>query len=213
MARLRSGSRSSRAARAKVRRGCVEIRRGLEAELEATSPAANSPAMIATADEQSAVPRYWASSTKTRLLLVADCRLETSVTVMELSPRRRQPRLSARSRRVCFMVVYCRFTRRVCTTRATASSENGFGAASRGGMTWTFVMTNLRQIASVTQKPLPQRTQRITGKSHRGRTNNCLGGCGKALIHVALGERYELSANRAQVRLPGASSSGGGPRA
>src|ERR1700675_917991 len=77
---------------------------------------AKSPAIMAAADERSAASRYWASSTKTRLSLVADCRLETLVTVMELSPRRRQPSCSARSRRVCFMVVYCRFMRRVCTT-------------------------------------------------------------------------------------------------
>src|ERR1035437_1508272 len=93
---------------------------GLEAvALAAKSPAAKSPAMTAAADERSAVSRCWASSTKTRLWLVADCRLETLVTVMELSPRRRQPSFSARSRRVCFMVVYCRFPGRVCTTPAS----------------------------------------------------------------------------------------------
>src|SRR5664280_845195 len=85
--------------------------------LEAVA-AANSPAITAPADERSAASRYWASSTKTRLSLVADCRLETLVTVMELSPRRRQPRFSARSRRVCFMALYCRFPGRACTTPA-----------------------------------------------------------------------------------------------
>ena len=81
------------------------------------SSATNSPAITAAADEPSAVSRCWASSTKTRLSLVADCRLETLVTVMEPSPRRWQPSFSARSRRVCFMAPYCRFPGRVCTTR------------------------------------------------------------------------------------------------
>jgi hypothetical protein len=44
--------------------------------------------MTAAADERSAVSRCWGSSTKTRLVLVADCGLETVATVMELSPRR-----------------------------------------------------------------------------------------------------------------------------
>ena len=93
MTGLRPGSRSSFAARAKVSRGWAEIRMGLETELAA---AANSPAMRAAADERSAPSRYWASSTKMRLWAVADCKLETLVTVMELSPRRRQPSFSAR---------------------------------------------------------------------------------------------------------------------
>src|ERR1019366_6485792 len=114
MTRLRSGSRSSFAARAKLSLGWAELRRGLEAVA-----AANSPAITAPADERSAASRYWASSTKTRLSLVADCRLETLVTVMELSPRRRQPRFSARSRRVCFMALYGRFPGCVCTTSAS----------------------------------------------------------------------------------------------
>src|SRR5271169_630388 len=112
MTRLRSRSRSSLAARAKVRRGWGEIKMGLELALTAKSPA-----ITAAADEPRAVSRYWTSSTKTRLPVVADCRLETVVTVTELSPRRRQPSCSARSRRVRFMVLYCRFPGRVCTTR------------------------------------------------------------------------------------------------
>src|SRR4029077_7584052 len=70
---------------------------------------AKSPAIRAAADERSAMSRCWRLSTKTRLPLVADCRLETRVTMREASPRRRQPSCSARSRKVCFMVVYCRF--------------------------------------------------------------------------------------------------------
>src|ERR1700676_1713285 len=68
-----------------------------------------SPAIRAAADERSARSRCWGLSTKTRLPLVADCRLETLVTMREASPRRRQPSCSARSRKVCFMAVYCRF--------------------------------------------------------------------------------------------------------
>src|SRR5208282_1529905 len=128
MARLRRGSLSSRAARAKVRRGWAEMRIGLVV-LAAKAPAAKSPAITAAADERSAASRCWASSTKTRLSLLADCRLETVATVMELSPRRGQPSFSARSRRVCFMVVYCRFPGRVCTTlvwgRGSAPSKRG----------------------------------------------------------------------------------------
>src|SRR5208282_3011622 len=36
---------------------------------------------------------------------------------MEASPKRWQPSFPAKSRRVCFMAVYCRLTRQVCTTR------------------------------------------------------------------------------------------------
>src|SRR5580704_17941455 len=104
ISRLRPGSRSSFAARAKVRRGWAEIRMGLE-----VAALAKSPAIRAAADERSAMSRCWELSTKTRLPLVADCRLETLVTMREASPRRRQPSCSARSRKVCFMVVYCRF--------------------------------------------------------------------------------------------------------
>src|ERR1035441_7850794 len=118
MARLRRGGRGNFAARGKVRRGWTAIRIGLVV-LAATFPAAKSPAITAAADERSAASRCWASSTNTRLSLFADCRLETLVTVMELSPRGGQPSFSARSRRVCFMVVYCRFPGRVCTTPAS----------------------------------------------------------------------------------------------
>src|SRR5277367_4751924 len=79
--------------------------------------------MTAAAAEASAASRYSASSTKTRLSLFADCRLETLVTVTELSPRRWQLRFSARSRRVRFMAVYCRFTGRKCTTRIPICRE------------------------------------------------------------------------------------------
>src|SRR5208282_5864347 len=111
MPRLVSGSCSKRAALAKVRRGCGEMRMGLEAGLSAKIPT-----MMAAAGELRAVGRCAASSTKTRLSLLADCRLETAVTVMVASPRRRQPSFSASSRRDCFMVVYCRFPGWVCTT-------------------------------------------------------------------------------------------------
>src|ERR1039458_872721 len=118
MARLRRGGRGNFAARAKGRRGWGGIRGGVVGR-GATFPAAKAPAIAAAADERSAASRCWASSTNTRLSLFADCRLETLVTVMELSPRRGQPSFSARSRRVCFMVVYCRFPGRVCTTSAS----------------------------------------------------------------------------------------------
>src|ERR1019366_9515467 len=130
MARLGSASRRSFAARAKVRRGWGEIKMGLEVAL-----AAKSPAITAAAGELSAASRCRESSTKTRLSLVADCKLETRVTVMELSPRRRQPSFSARARRVCFMVVYCRFPGRVCTPdlHATRGSCRAvLGLDSRG---------------------------------------------------------------------------------
>ena len=66
------------AARAKVRRGCEEIRIGFAA-LAAKFPAAKSPAMIAAADERSAASRCWASSTKTRLLLPGGLRAGDAV--------------------------------------------------------------------------------------------------------------------------------------
>src|SRR5580658_1596771 len=106
IARLLSESLSSCAARAKVRRGWVEIRMGFRA---ASLAEANCPAITAAADDFSAASRCLVSSTKTRLSPVADCRLETLLTVTEPSPRRRQSRFSAKSRRICFMGVYCRF--------------------------------------------------------------------------------------------------------
>src|ERR1035437_5411935 len=122
MTRLRSGSRSSFAARAKVRRGWADISIGFEG-LAAKFPAAKSPTMTAAADEPSAASRCLAFSTKTRLSLAADCRLETLVTTMELSPRRWQPSFPARSRRDCFMAPYCRFLGWECTTPAPSHTQ------------------------------------------------------------------------------------------
>ena len=97
----------------RLRRGWVEIRIGLEARRWRRSLRQLWRQRTSGARRRDA----GRSSTKTRLSLVADCRLETLVTVMEPSPMRRQPSFSARSRKVCFMVVYCRFPERVCTTR------------------------------------------------------------------------------------------------
>src|SRR5271166_595067 len=90
-----------------------------------------SAAITAAAGERSAVSRCCAFSTKTRLSLVADCRLETRVTGIDESPTSRQPRLAARSPEVCFMASYCRFPGRVCTTRRWSPSCARLGRARR----------------------------------------------------------------------------------
>src|ERR1019366_5114833 len=147
MARMRRGVRSSFSARAKERRGWAEIRIGLVV-LAATFPAAKSPAITAAADERGGGAGGRGASTNTRLSLFADCRLETLVTVMELSPRRGQPSFSARSRRVCFMVVYCRFPGRVCTTPASlplaAAAELRSALGGGGARPHTTTRTNTR---------------------------------------------------------------------
>src|ERR1700720_3922480 len=115
---------SIRSARAKASRGWAEIRIGFE-DLVADLAAANSPAMMAAAAERNAVSRCCVSSTKTRLSLFADCRLATAVTVIEPLPIKRQPSFSARLRRLCFMAVYCRFSKGEYTTPGNWSCGDG----------------------------------------------------------------------------------------